>query len=83
MYKVKTIIPNKGIGEEQELTNPRPVATWRLVANKKGAKPNYASDLKPLLCWPKNVVKGCVSRSFSHATFDHVFLPSSVPVNVG
>ena len=25
-------------------------------------------------CWPKNVVKGCVIETATHATFEHVFL---------
>ena len=31
-----------------------------------------------ILCWQKTVAKGCVSRGFDHAIFDHVFLASRV-----
>ena len=31
-----------------------------------------------LLCWEKNVVKGCVIKTATHATFDHVYLASKV-----
>ena len=34
-----------------------------------------------VLCWPKNVVKGCVNCVFDHATFDHGFLACRVEVN--
>ena len=31
-----------------------------------------------VLCWPKNVVKGRVTETETHATFDHVFFASRV-----
>ena len=31
-----------------------------------------------VLCWPKNVVKGCVSGGFDNVIFDHVVLASRV-----
>ena len=35
-----------------------------------------------LLCWPNNVVKGCVSRSFNHATFNPVFWPAEYRLTI-
>ena len=29
-----------------------------------------------VLCWPKNIVRGCVINKATHATFDHVFWPA-------
>ena len=37
---------------------------------------SYDIFFKNYAAGDKNVVKGCVSRSFNHATFDHVFWPA-------
>ena len=38
--------------------------------------PGRRSCRSRVLCWPKNVVKGCVSRFVYHATSDNVFWPA-------
>ena len=55
-------------------------AATKVFPGLSGVDPEFPTQEvgKGLLCWPKHLVKGCVIKTATHATFEHVFGQHSI-----